>query len=175
MTSKEFGVLANVLKTLYPKENLFPNPEATEMWYGFLKDLDYQTASAAIQKWVSTSKWSPTIADIRQLSSEITMGQSPDWGDGYAEMRKAIGRYGYMNETEALESLSEITRATVRRMGWMNICMSENEDTQRANFRMIFEEVARRKREEAQMPKAVRDRINQLSDKLAPKQIGANE
>ena len=167
--------MANAIKTMYPKETLFPNEAATEMWYGFLKDIDYHTASAAVQKWISTNKWSPTVADIRQLSSEITMGAAPDWGEGYAEMRKAIGRYGYMNEDEALESLSEITRATVKRMGWMNICMSENEDTQRANFRMIFEEVARRKREDAQMPKAVRDRINQLSERLAPKQIGVGD
>ena len=174
MTSKEFGVLANVLKTIYPKENLFATDEATEIWYGFLKDLDYKVASAAVQKWISTNKWSPTIADIRQIALEATVGEIPDWGNGWMQVKRAISRYGHPHPELAMESFDDITRAVVERLGFINLCMSEDEDHDRANFRMIYEEVAKRKVTELQTPPAVREHIKKLADSLSPKQIGAN-
>ena len=72
MTRDEFSIFANALRTYYAKENLLPNKQAMELWYQALKDLSYSLASAALGKWSQTSRWSPTIADIRETAADIT-------------------------------------------------------------------------------------------------------
>lgn len=76
MTREEFGVFSSALKTYYPKETLLPNKAAMELWYRQLQDIPYQIAESALNKWVATNKWSPSIADIRQISSWIINGEN---------------------------------------------------------------------------------------------------
>lgn len=64
MTEQEFAKFAMGLKTYYPRENLLPNRPAMELWYRQLQDLPYEVAETALNKWVSTNKWSPSIAEI---------------------------------------------------------------------------------------------------------------
>ena len=52
--------------------------------------------------------------------------------------------------------MSEDTRACVRRIGFQNICLSENITADRANFRMIYEAMSREKKEMLQLPEKVR-------------------
>ena len=81
---------------------------------------------------------------------------------------RAIRRYGYMQEPEALGILDEITRKCVKRIGYQNICMSENITADRANFRMIYEQEENRVRQNNQLPAMLRNqkqqRIEQLID-----------
>lgn len=167
MTIKEFGVLADVIRTIYARENILPNERAVEIWYGFLKDLDYQQTAAAVQRWVANNRYAPTISDIRSEVQSVQGNTPPDWGDGYAAMKKAISKYGYMNEEDAINSLEGITKETVKRLGWMNICMSENEVALRSNFRDLFNELASRKKTDDQTPPAVRERIAQIREVFA--------
>ena len=77
----------------------------------------------------------------------VVNGLPPTWADGWEQVQKAIGRYGYMQREAALASMDEVTRETVRRMGWQQICESENVDALRANFRMVYETMSRRVQE----------------------------
>ena len=58
-----------------------------------------------------------------------------------------------------MESFDPITRQCVERLGFKQICMSENISADRANFRMIYEQLAERRRQEAQMPEALKNLI----------------
>ena len=64
----------------------------------------------------------------------------------------AIRRYGSYREVEALESLDELTRATVERLGYRSLCLSEEIEMDRANFRRVYETLAERKRRDESMP-----------------------
>lgn len=66
MTVKEFGVLADAIKTYFPKDNVFPTKKSVNLWYEELKDLEYSMASAELRKYVSTNRFPPTISDIRE-------------------------------------------------------------------------------------------------------------
>ena len=59
---------------------------------------------------------------------------------------RAVSRFGMYNQAEALESLDELTRKCTKRLGFGNICTSENITADRANFRMIYEQEANRKK-----------------------------
>ena len=152
MTKKEFAMFTMALKTYYPRENLLPNEQAMELWFKQLEDIPYQVAETGLNKWVALNKWSPSIADIREMASEIVNGELPDWGDAWEEVCKAIRCYGSYRALEALESLSPLARKATERMGFTNLCMSENVSADRANFRMIYENLAEREKKDAQLP-----------------------
>lgn len=162
MTKQEFAQFVMALKTYYPRETLLPNNQAVELWYRQLSDIPYNIAEVALNQWVATNKWSPSIADIRETANGIQNDEALDWGEGWAQVQRAIRYYGSYNQQKALESMDDITRQTVQQMGWVNICMSENEAADRANFRMIFERIAQRKRQDAQIPERLHQLIGQM-------------
>ena len=161
MSEKEFGLFAMALKTYFPKDNLFPNKQAVDLWYRVLGDIDYKTAELFLQKWVATNKWSPTIADIREGCANITSGEMPDWGKAWEQVEKAIRNYGMYRENEAYASMDEITEEVTRRLGFKEICTSENIQIDRANFRMIYEQVIERKKTDRQVTPSVKNLIEQ--------------
>jgi hypothetical protein len=69
-------------------------------------------------------------------------------------------------EDEAYASMDEITQEVTRRLGFKEICMSENIQLDRANFRMIYEQVLQRKKADRQVNPSVRKLIQQASQKL---------
>lgn len=163
MTTKEFGQFVMALKTYYPRENLLPNNQAVELWYQQLGDIPYNIAELTLNKWVTTNKWSPSISDIRAQAAELLQGEIKDWGDAWEDVRMAVRLYGSYQQKEAMESLDELTKECVKRVGYLNICMSENIATERANFRMIYEELAKRKKEDNQIPERLRQAISRIN------------
>lgn len=168
MDKKEFALFAAALKTYYPKESLLPNSQAMELWYRQLQDIPYSVAELALNKWVATSKWSPTIADLRESAVSVVNGEKPDWSEGWEQTIKAIKKYGSYNQAAALESLPPITRQTVERLGYMELCRSENTTPDRANFRTIFQEIAERKQKEAVLPMTLTNLIEDYQRKELP-------
>ena len=162
MNKQEFGKFAMALRTYYPRETLLPNNEAIELWYRQLCDIPYDVAEVSLNKWVATNKWSPSIADIREMALEVKTGYRPDYGEGWEKVLKAISRYGSYEEGKALDSMDEVTRQCVKQLGWRNLCMSENIAADRANFRMIYERLIERKRQDAQLPEGLRNLIGQI-------------
>lgn len=171
MTKKEFGLFVMALKTYFPREQLLPNEQAVELWYRQLQDLDYKIAEAALNEWVATQKWSPSIADIRELAARIRFGEIPDWGEGWRNTMKAIRMYGYYRPEAAMESLDDLTRETVKRLGFQNLCLSENQEADRANFRRIYEQLADRNRVQSMIPAAVKEVISKIRQDLAGAEV----
>ena len=162
MNKKEFALFASALRTYYPKEKLLPNEQAMELWFNQLQDIPYKLAELTLNKWVPTNKWSPTIADIREQALGITKGRVKDWGEAWQEVLRAISKYGQYHELEALESMSETTRRVVDRLGFRNICLSEDIQVDRANFRMIYEQQAERDKQDAQLPQNLKALISNM-------------
>lgn len=167
MDKKEFSMYAMAIRTYYPKEQILPNQQAMELWYRELQDIPYDVAEAALRQWVSTNKWSPSIAEIREMASTVQHGSIPDWGDGWEQVLLAIRKFGTYRIPEAMESFDPLTRQCVERLGFRNICMSENIAADRANFRMVYEQLATRKAKEQQMSLPLKEIVLQLQQKGA--------
>lgn len=165
MTKKEFATFAAALKTYYPKEQLLPNKEAMELWFRQLQDIPYIVAEAALNKWVATQKWSPTIAEIREMAASVINGEKLLWSDGWEQVLMAIRKYGMYAIPEAMASFDEITKQTVKRLGFKELCMSENSMQDRANFRMIFEQIAERKEKAQKLPASLTNLIDEIRRK----------
>ena len=78
-------------------------------------------------------------------------GDKPLWSDGWDQVLRAVRKYGSYRPVEAMESMDEITREAVRRLGYKELCMSENIMAERAQFRMIFEQIVDRRQTNSQI------------------------
>jgi hypothetical protein len=172
MEKQEFAMLAAAMRTYYSKENLLPNQQAMELWYRELKDIPFPVAEAALRKWVATNKWSPSIAEIREMTVNVTQGDEPTWGEAWEKALHAVRRYGMYRPKEALDSLDPLTRRCVEKVGFREMCMSENIAVERANFRMIYETLAERRKTEQQLALPLREAISRLQIGGGMLQIG---
>ena len=176
MTREEFDKLIRGIKAAYTNSNFMSNPDSEGVWYRFLKNVDYPLAEAAVYKHISVCKFPPTIAEILEQCSAIAIPDEFNWLDGWRKVQKAIGRYGYSRSAEAIAALKEedLTAGEVaERLGWENLCMSENQAVDRANFRQGYEAVLNRKRDKLKLSGGVYERLNALTQGISKtKMIG---
>lgn len=178
MTVNEFATISMALKAAYPNSNLMPDKQSKEVWYTMLSDLDYMVCMTAIKEIISGNKFAPSIAEIREKCTGLTSIPIKDYGEAWESVLTAIRKYGWPEELKALESLDELTRKCVKRIGFVNICMSENIAADRANFRMIYETEANRKKMDNQLSPRLKTEKQKMIDTLisnAVKQISLNE
>lgn len=163
MDKTEFARFVKIVRSGYQKPEFLKDGDSLAFWYMMLQDLPYEIAMLALQKHIATSKWLPSVAEIRQAATEVTSSGVKDWSDEWAAVLHAVGAYGYMNESDALSTLSPLTREVVRQLGWKHICCcAQNEIMSlRANFRIIYTQKADREKELATLPKAVRETIRE--------------
>ena len=165
MNKQEFAKVVMALRTYYPRENLIPNQQAADLWFLQLQDIEYSVAELAVSKWVSTNKWSPTIADLRETVRGMTQDLE-EWSAGWQEVLDAVDHFGRYREEEALASLSDTAREAVKRIGFMQLCNTENITADRASFRDIYNQIATRKRAEAQIPAQLKALIDNQRTKM---------
>ena len=156
---EDFKTVVKVLKSTYTGPNFLPDADAVKAWYYMLKDINFEVLKAATYKYAMTNKFPPTVADLREMALAVTNGDIPLWSDGWEQVQIAIRKYGSYNPTAALDMMDPITAATVRRLGWRDLCMSENPVADRANFRLIYEQLAERKHKEEQLPAGLQQLI----------------
>jgi hypothetical protein len=83
-------------------------------------------------------------------------------GDKLTGGAGAIRKYGMYNIGPALASLDPLTRQAVEQVGFREICLSENISVERANFRMVYENLAERKKTEQQVALPLQQVIERL-------------
>lgn len=162
MNKAEFKIFADAIRTYYSKENILPNPQAMELWYRALCDIPYQVAEIVLQKWVATNKWSPSIAEIREMCAVIVNGEPRTWQDGWDSVLTAIRKFGYYNPKDAMEYLNgvdPIAASCVLKLGYRNLCTSENAVADRAAFRGCYEIMAKREQEQKQLALPLQEAI----------------
>lgn len=175
MDKKQFGVFASALRTYYPREAILPNQQAMELWFQELSDIPYDIASASLRKWVATNKWSPSIAEIREMATDVRHGSIKDWGEAWEQVLTAVRRYGIYNQGKALDSLDPMTRKAAERTGFREICLSENIATERANFRMIYESLSAQEKSRQQIALPLMEVIKEIQTKQDKLCLGGND
>ena len=113
MTAKEFGFLADAIKTYFPRDNVLPTENAMRLWYSELKDIPYQLAHTALRKYVSTNKFAPTIADIREQVAELNDQNEEELNEtaAWVLVLKAIRRSTYYSDEEFAKLPPVVQRA----------------------------------------------------------------
>jgi len=86
--------------------------------------------------------------------------------DAWAEVLRAIRNFGSYRETEALESLNPLTRKAVNAIRYKDLCLSENIDVIRGQFRMAYETLEKRETMDAKTPQALKDVIAGMDNRF---------
>ena len=114
MTKEQFKILVKAMKAVYTNPGFIPDQYAFDVWYSILKDLDYATASRAVQMHMQTEEKPPTVAGIRKQSMKITGNTENDLNEteAWSLVLKSIRRSTYYSEEEFLK-LPEIIQRSV--------------------------------------------------------------
>ena len=107
MTKQEFATLVVAMQAMYGKV-FIGTEQALDVWYALLHDLDYQILSKVLQQYMLTNKFKPTVAELREIYTELVSPTISDWSKGWEQVSKAIGHCGMYQEKAAMESFDEI-------------------------------------------------------------------
>ncbi len=166
MTKDEFKLIIAMLTAAYPNFEI-SNKIAFDMWYESLKDIDLKTAKLAVMKQVTESVYRPTIASLRQMAINIKNPMTTIMGaEAWGEITNAIKKYGLYRESEALESMTKETAELVKRFGFKNLCLSENQMVDRAHFIKAFDKTREENGKAALIAPAVSQAIENNRRKL---------
>lgn len=154
MTVKEFGFFADAIKTYFPRDNVLPTENAMRLWYSELKDIPYQLAHTALRKYVSTNKFAPTIADIREQVAELNGRDEEEINETAAWylVLKAIRRSTYYSEEEFAKLPATVQRSVASPKQLREWAMLEDVDGKtltviQSNFQRTFRVEQQRERE----------------------------
>lgn len=162
MDREQFKTLVKGMKAVYAQPTFIPDQDAFNMWYALMGDLSYEVCNVAIQKYMLTNKFPPTVAEIRELAAGVVNGDPLTWGESWERALNAVRRFGSYSKMEALDSLDPLTRKCVESIGYMQLCMSENIMVERAHFQKIFDVFSKREQQDKQIPLQLKQAISQL-------------
>lgn len=160
MTVDEFARLADAIKTYFPRDNMLPTDIAMELWYDMLKDMDYQSAYIGLKNHVATSKFAPTIADIRN-GAVISQPQELNEMEAWSLVSKAIRNSGY-NSVEEFAKLPPLVQKAVglpSQLRTWALDENYNEEVVSSNFIKCYRNELAKQRELQKMPQNVRNLI----------------
>nr|WP_302471881.1 replicative helicase loader/inhibitor [Blautia massiliensis (ex Durand et al. 2017)] len=175
VTPQEFDFIRASIKSAYPTFNVMPDQYSIRMWYRMLGDLDYKLCETALMELFATHTYPPQISEIREKCAEYTVPHLKDQGEAWGEVQKAISQYGYYRQEEALESLTPIVREAVKRLGFREICLDENQDAVRAHFFKIYSTLIERKTNDAKLPPSILEAKNKYIAQLTTHENAAIE
>lgn len=160
MTRPEVAQLIALAVANFPANQKLDMTTTASLWLGALGDIPYPVAERALLMVLSTSRFWPTVADLREAALKLappTALPSPD--AAWEELLRNIRRYGYMKLPEW--SHPAIGRAADALYGgWAHLCQSmtvESTMPDRAHFLKIYDAQTKAEREAALLPLSVRE------------------
>jgi len=141
-----------------------PSPAKMEVYWDALNDLPFQVAMTAARKVIATleNPFLPMPAVFRGAALQVTGQTIQAAPDAYADVLKAIRYFGSYRETEALQSLPPLTRKAAESIGWKGLCLSEEPDVIRGQFRMAYEALEKRETVDAKTPQNLKNIIESM-------------
>lgn len=173
MTIQETAKIMTILHTAYPRYYANTTDEekkaALNLWSTMFADDDYKIIAAAVKAVISTSKFPPTIADIKEKLRLLTTPQGMSENEAWSKVRKAISN-GYYSSREEFEKLPDECKAIVHApeqlKAWAQISEDELNTVVASNFMRDFRSNEERRREQEMLPSSVKAVITDTTNKL---------
>ena len=165
MEMDEFISVAQVMESLFPSMHILDNEIVTKFWYGQLGKIPAGDALEFLAEWsINNSRYAPSIGDFLRDFSKKHSPNIKDAMEAWGDVQRAVSKYGYMRELEALDSLDDLTRSIVKDIGFKEFCMTDesNLPVLRAQFRNAYEARAKRKEEEQTRLMLGADNLNRI-------------
>lgn len=147
----------------YPSQRQRMSEEDTRGMYSAytagLADLPFDIVRIGITRLVKSSKWMPTIAEIRGAAVTARDGRAREGAEGWGDALTAIGKYGQNRVPgKDFEFADPLVDRVIHAIGWRELCVSEFQPADRKRFIELYEQLAEH------------DAIDRVSGMPAPKQ-----
>lgn len=139
MTKQDCLQMFALLAAAYPKEPM-TKPQIA-LYTDLLAPFDAAEVREAVLLHIQKSPWFPRPSD---LLSALTKREELDADEAWAEVKAQIRRTGYYGTPEF--SHTAIAEA-VRALGWQDLCLSENQEADRAHFMRFYERAVERQQD----------------------------
>jgi hypothetical protein len=152
MTREETAKVLAYIAAVYPRVEI---AEGTlDAWHDLLSDLPFELAMSATKRVLldQDGPWLPAVGQIRRAALFLANSRLLDPDEAWGEVERAVRKFGWPRPTEALASMSPLTRRIVENIGWQEICASQNPDTVRGQFRAMYQAASDGWRREGILP-----------------------
>lgn len=133
--------------------------ETARIYEDMILDLDFELAKAAIGRLIQSSKFLPSIAEIREAARETTQGPARSGAEAWGDVVQAIRLVGAYRSPKFADP---IVAHAVASLGWLALCLDDNEPALRARFIEAYEAAAKRERTEQALSPELRLQGSQL-------------
>lgn len=144
MLESEVAKLVAALVAAYPNARV--TERTCQVYEAMLTDLDFGAAQMASARLIATTRFLPTIAEIRAAVVDMTLGPRRTgieaWGDVVAE----IGRLKRAGPSAKPQFDDEDVAAVVKSLGWHQLCFGDSEASDRARFVEAYEIASKQRR-----------------------------
>jgi hypothetical protein len=142
MTPAEAAKLVAMILQAYPAAQF--GPASSQLYEAMLADVDVEMGKAAVHRLIATSRFLPTIAEIRTMAADLQHGPPRLGEQAWGDVIEAIRRVGHYRP--APNFADERVAESVRVLGWRNLCLSANDAADRARFITLYDGLSERHR-----------------------------
>jgi len=174
MTKAEFQKFFRYITSVTTDTN--PSPERTQVYWDMLKDLEFDVAMVGGKRIIATleNPFLPMPAVFRNAALEVTGSETLPWPEAYEQVLRAVRNFGVHRGEQAIESLTPINRAALKALGGFRaFCVNEENDINRAQFRMAYEALAKREMMDAKTPQKLKDLMAGMGNSPALRLAGS--
>lgn len=160
MRKSEVAELVAMLIASFPSSKA--DDKTSAVYERMLLDLDHHAALDAIERLIATSRFLPTIAEIRETALVASAGEVKRGGEAWGEVQRLLARYGAKRYDLGWKApiADPVAAQVVAALGWVALCYSENQVADRARFIDLYDQIAARDRRgqvSAPVAKALRE------------------
>ena len=177
MTKKETISLFGILIAAYPNFDKFKDDNQVEgmvnMWATLFADDDSTIVHLAVKKHIMTSKWPPSIAEIREIMADITHPDLTPPDKAWIAVSDLLYSAGEYNYGEAHRKLPPLIAETVDAIGWHTLYQlhrgsygGNKDGMDRVAFMDLYRPAYERARQEACCSTSLIGNINMVKQQL---------
>lgn len=170
MTKADAARLVAIVVTAYPNYDKFRDDEAIKatvnLWALMFENDPSSIVGLAVKKHIATSKWPPSVAEIRELMLEA---QRPDLiapDQAWAAVSDLMYQEGQYNHGDLHRQLPPLIARAVETIGWGNLwemhrayCVGGKPGMDRVAFMQQYTPMYEREKANAMTPKAIGEGI----------------
>lgn len=178
MTKADAARLVTIVATAYPNFDKFKDDQAvidtTELWAMMFESDPGAVVGMALRKHIATSKWPPSVAELRELMLEIQHPEliSPD--KAWLAVSDLLYTQGEHNHGDLHSQLPPLVARAVESIGWGNLwemhrsyCRGGKPGMDRVAFMQQYTPMYEREKQRAMTPAMLTEQIDKAAASIA--------
>lgn len=176
MTREETIKVIGIITTAYPNFDKFRDEKhirsMVAIWADMFSEDDAGLVALAVKEHISTSKWPPSIAEIREIMTRIAHPDIIPPDEAWEVVSKYLDVTGEYNYGDIYKALPRAIAEAVDSIGYgqlysMHVAYARGHAAKagldRVAFMQAYEDKAERQRRKAMLPESLRHKIEAVS------------